>query len=94
MKSTCSLTKHQSAQLYRKEKIQGQTQEREKLQQKNYYWRWNSFAKCTSFYLTTLAYNQKLVCNVHEKKDPVNGTMKIDGRGKYNNHFSDSENDK
>ena len=41
-----------------------------------------------------MAYNQKLVCNVHEKKDPVNGTMKIDGRVKYNNHFSDSENDK
>ena len=46
---------------------------------------------CKSYYLATLAVSQKMVYNVHEKKDPVSGVIKVDGRGKHSNHFKVDE---
>ena len=41
-----------------------------------------SFRVCKSYYLSTLAVSQKMIYNVHEKKNPITGVVKADGRGK------------
>ena len=41
-----------------------------------------SFRVCKSYYLSTLAVSQKMIYNVHEKKSPITGVVKADGRGK------------
>ena len=41
-----------------------------------------SFRVCKSFYLSTLAVSQKMVCNVHQKKDQATGIVKPNGRGR------------
>ena len=41
--------------------------------------------------LSTLAVSQKMVYNVHEKKDKVTGILKADGRGKHNKHHRVTE---
>ena len=41
-----------------------------------------SFRICKSYYLSTLAVSQKMIYNVHEKKNPITGVVKADGRGK------------
>ena len=46
----------------------------------------SSFRICKSFYLSTLAVSQKMVYNVHQKKDKVSGVLKEDGRSKHGNH--------
>ena len=46
----------------------------------------SSFRLCKSFYLSTLAVSQKMVYNVHQRKDKVSGALKEDGRGKHGNH--------
>ena len=38
---------------------------------------------CKKFYLATLAVCQKMVYNVHRKKDPISVTTKSDGQGKH-----------
>ena len=38
---------------------------------------------CKEFYLGTLNISQKVIYNVHDKKDPLTGTAKSDGRGKH-----------
>ena len=48
---------------------------------------------CKSFYLATLATSQKVVYNVHEKKDSVSGVIKSDGRGKHDSHFKIKDED-
>ena len=41
-----------------------------------------SFRVCKSYYLSTLAVSQKMIYNVHEKKNPITGVVKADGWGK------------
>ena len=43
----------------------------------------NSARVCKEFYLSTLAISQKMVYNVHEKKESVSGATKPDGWGKH-----------
>ena len=54
----------------------------------------DSFRVCKSFYLSTLAISQKMVCNVHEKKNKLIGMLKPDGRGKHNTHAKVSDEQK
>ena len=51
----------------------------------------DSYRVCKNFYLSTLAVSQKMVYNVHDKKDKVTGILKADGRGKHNKHHRVSE---
>ena len=37
--------------------------------------------------LSTLAVSQEMIYGVHEKKEEVSGIVKPDGRGKHNNHY-------
>ena len=53
-----------------------------------------SFRVCKSFYLATLAVSQKMVYNVHQKKDKVTGVVKPDGRGRHSSHYQVSEEQK
>ena len=39
----------------------------------------DSFRVCKSFYLSTLAISQKMVYNVHQKKNELTGMLKLDG---------------
>ena len=50
-----------------------------------------SYRVCKSFYLSTLAVSQKMIYNVHDKKDETTGIVKIDGRGTHSNHHKVSE---
>ena len=50
-----------------------------------------SFRVCKSFYLSTLAVSQKMVYNVHQKKDQATGIVKPDGRGRNESHHRVSE---
>ena len=43
----------------------------------------DSFRVCNSIYLSTLAISQKMVCNVHEKKNKLTVLLKLDGRDKH-----------
>ena len=38
---------------------------------------------CKQYYLDTVSVSQKVIYNVHEKKNPITGTPKSDGRGKH-----------
>ena len=49
---------------------------------------------CKDFYLSTLAVSQKMVYSAHEKKDPVTGAIKADGRGKHSKHHHVSDIDR
>ena len=46
----------------------------------------DSYRLCKNFYLSILAVSQKMVYNVHDKKDKVIGILKADGRGKHKKH--------
>ena len=46
----------------------------------------DSFRICKSFYLTTLALSQKMVYNVHQKKNKLTGMLKLDDQGKHDKH--------
>ena len=50
-----------------------------------------SFRVCKSFYLPTLAVSQKMVYNVHQKKDEATGIVKPDGKGRHESHHRVSE---
>ena len=54
----------------------------------------DSFRVCKSFYLSTLAISQKMVCNVHQKKNKLTGMLKLDGRGKHDKHAKVSDEQK
>ena len=49
---------------------------------------------CKSFYLSTLAVSQKVIYGAHEKKEEVSGIIKPDGRGKHNNHYKVTQDEK
>ena len=51
----------------------------------------DSYRVCKNFYLSTLAMSQKMVYNVHDKKDKVTGILKADGHGKHNKHHRVTE---
>ena len=53
-----------------------------------------SFRVCKSFYLSTLAVSQKMIYGVHEKKEEVCVIVKPDGRGKHNNHYKVTQEEK
>ena len=40
----------------------------------------DSFRVCKRFYLSTLAISQKMVYNVHQKKNELTAMLKLDGR--------------
>ena len=52
------------------------------------------FRVCKSFYLWILAVTQNMNYGVHEKKEKVSGIVKPDGRGKYNNHYKVTQEEK
>ena len=51
----------------------------------------DSYRMCKNFYLSTLAVSQKMVYNVHDKKDKVTDILQADGRGKHNKHHRVTE---
>ena len=53
-----------------------------------------SFHVCKSFYLSTLAVSQKVIYGAHEKQEEVSGIIKPDGRGKHNNHYKVTQEEK
>ena len=53
-----------------------------------------SFRVCKSFYLSTLAVSQKMVYNVHQKKDQATGIVKPDGRDRHESYHPISEKQK
>ena len=54
----------------------------------------DSFRVCKIFYLSTLAISQKMVDNVHQKKNELTGILKLDGRGKYDKRAKVSDEQK
>ena len=54
----------------------------------------DSFRVSKSFYLSTLAISQKMVYNVHQKKNILTGMLKSDGWGKHNKHTKVSDEQK
>ena len=54
----------------------------------------DSFRVCKIFYLSTLAISQKIVYNVHQKKNELTGILKLDGRGKHDKHAKVSDEQK
>ena len=52
------------------------------------------FRVCKSFYLWILAVTQNMNYGDHEKKEKVSGIVKPDGRGKYNNHYKVTQEEK
>ena len=53
-----------------------------------------SFCICKNFYLLTWSVSQKMIYGVHEKKEEVSGIVKPDGRGKQNNHYKVTQEEK
>ena len=47
----------------------------------------NPVRVCKKFYLATLAVSQKMVYNVHQKKDSISITTKSYGRGKHGKQY-------
>ena len=54
----------------------------------------DSFRVCKSFYLSTLAISQKMVYNVHQKKNKLTGMLKPHGWGKPDKHAKVSDEQK
>ena len=54
----------------------------------------DSFRVCKIFYLSTLAISQKMVYNVHQKKNELTGILKLDGRGEHDKHAKVSDEQK
>ena len=50
-----------------------------------------SFRVCKSFYLSTLAVSQKMVYNVHQKKDEATGIVKPNEKNRHESHHRVSE---
>lgn len=87
MDSTYSFTRHQSVQLY--PKVSDPNKGRKKKSFNYYFLEGENLLRIyKSFYLKTLVVSQKMMHDIHEKKDHV------DGRGKHNNHFRVRKDDK